>query len=100
MKYVVNFASNARINALLCCSAAVLLTAIGGNAYAADSATASEATVAAASSSVDGVTGIYRSVLGREPDAAGLAYWAGLVNNGLPLDSVRAALMSSQEGGN
>jgi hypothetical protein len=96
MKNVVNFASNARVNAVLC-SAAVLLTALGGNAYAADNATASEATVAAATSAVDQVTALYRTLLGREPDAAGLAYWAGLVNNGLPLDTVRAAIMSSQE---
>ena len=97
MKNVVNFASNARVNALICCSAAVLLTAIGGNAYAADNATASEATVAAATSSVDQVTELYRTLLGREPDTAGLAYWVGHVNNGLPLDTVRVALMSSQE---
>ena len=97
MKNVVNFASNARVNALLCCSAAVLLTAIGGNAYAADNATASEATVATATSSVDQVTELYRTLLGREPDTAGLAYWVGHVNNGLPLDTVRVALMSSQE---
>jgi hypothetical protein len=97
MKNVVNFASNARVNALLCCSAAVLLTAIGGNAHAADNATASEATVAAATSSVDQVTELYRTLLGREPDTAGLAYWVGHVNNGLPLDTVRVALMSSQE---
>ncbi len=97
MKNVVNFASNARVNAVLCCSAAFLLTAIGGNAYAADNATASEATVAAATSSVNQVTELYRTLLGREPDTAGLAYWVGLVNNGLPLDSVRVALMSSQE---
>ncbi|MDK6080412.1 DUF4214 domain-containing protein, partial [Massilia varians] len=97
MKNVVNFASNARVNAILCCSAAVLLTAIGGNAYAADKATASEATVAAATSSVDQVTELYRTLLGREPDTAGLAYWVGLVNNGLPLDSVRVSLMSTEE---
>src|SRR5690606_8628622 len=97
MKNVVNVASNARVNALLCCSAAVLLTAIDGNAYAANNAMASEATVAAASSSVNQVSELYRTLLGREPDTAGLAYWAGLVNNGLPLDTVRAGLMSSQE---
>ena len=97
MKNVVNFASNARVNALLCCSAAVLLTAIGGSAYAADNAMASEATVAAASNSVNQVTELYRALLGREPDAAGLAYWVGLVNKGLPLDTVRAGLMNSQE---
>ncbi|MFN3792366.1 choice-of-anchor Q domain-containing protein [Massilia sp.] len=97
MKNVVNFASNARTNALLCCSAAVLLTAIGGNAYAAANATASEATVAAATSSVDQVTELYRTLLGREPDTAGLAYWVGHVNNGMPLDTVRVSLMSSLE---
>ncbi|WP_051933641.1 choice-of-anchor Q domain-containing protein [Massilia sp. BSC265] len=99
MKNVVNFASNARVNAALC-SAAVLLTALGGNAYAADNAMAFEATVAAAtaaSSSVDQVTGLYRTLLGREPDTAGLAYWSGLVSDGLPLDSVRAGITSSQE---
>ena len=97
MKNVVNFASNARVNALLCCSAAVLLTALGSTAYAADNAMASEATVAAATSSVDQVSELYRTLLGREPDTAGLAYWVGHVNNGMPLDSVRVALMSTAE---
>jgi hypothetical protein len=70
MKKLVTFASDIRVNALLCCSAAVLLTACGGGssdtatgqqtqtaAYAQNSATnESAATVAAARDGADGAT--------------------------------------------
>lgn len=40
------------------------------------------------------VADLYRAILGREPDAGGLAYWT---NSGLPLISVAAAFMASEE---
>jgi len=40
---------------------------------------------------------LYRSLLGREPDAAGLEYWVQQMNAGLPLEGVQNALMSSAE---
>jgi hypothetical protein len=49
MKQLLNFALNARINALLCCSAAVLLTACGGS----NTDTGSTQTAAMVESSID-----------------------------------------------
>lgn len=40
------------------------------------------------------VADLYRAILGREPDAGGLAYWT---STGLPLISVAAAFMASEE---
>lgn len=43
------------------------------------------------------VAALYTSVLGRAPDAGGLAYFADLVSKGTPLSQVREALASSPE---
>jgi hypothetical protein len=40
---------------------------------------------------------LYRSLLGREPDAAGLQYWTQQVNAGFSLQGVSNAIMSSAE---
>jgi len=56
-------------------------------------ATISSATTGASAQ----VTELYRSLLGREPDAAGLQYWVQQMNAGLPLDGVQNALMGSAE---
>ena len=45
----------------------------------------------------DDVAALYTSVLGRAPDAGGLAYFADLVSKGTPLSQVREALASSPE---
>ncbi|MCA1247022.1 choice-of-anchor Q domain-containing protein [Massilia sp. MS-15] len=97
MNTAVHPAPPGRARTLLCCSAAVLLAALGASVQAVDYAAPHTGTVAAATSTVDAVSELYRNLLGREPDSAGLAYWVGLVNQGLPLDSVRAALVGSQE---
>jgi len=146
MKKIVTFASNVHASALLCCSAAVLLTACGGSTMDSPTATAStgvqsanvsEATDAAAAqvpalteesagtgafeqasnaaatapqgtqtaatissasaSASDQITQLYRTLLNREPDSAGLQYWIEKTNAGLSIDGVRAGMMESVE---
>ncbi|WP_229412790.1 DUF4214 domain-containing protein, partial [Massilia sp. Root335] len=161
MKQRLNIASNTRINALLCSSAAVLLAACGAAGAASAQTTAhvytitgagptSEPNAAGAASkdfaltgydinplagagSLNGaiasaaagaagtqprllagvtaanpsssavttataqVTQLYQSLLGRAPDAAGLAYWSQAVASGVPLSAVEAAIRSSAE---
>ncbi len=43
------------------------------------------------------VTELYANVLGRAPDAAGLAYWEGQVNAGTPRDQLLVAFATSTE---
>lgn len=43
------------------------------------------------------VTGLYQTMLGRAPDAEGMAYWSQLLASGESLDSVRAAMQASAE---
>jgi hypothetical protein len=49
------------------------------------------------SSAASQVTQLYQTLLGRAPDAAGLAYWTQAVANGVPLSAVEAAIRSSAE---
>ncbi|MCS0592682.1 DUF4214 domain-containing protein, partial [Massilia norwichensis] len=152
MKKQASFSPALRINALLCCSAAVLLSACGGNADL--GAAAGSQTAAAITSSVDAATGsavepnatdaaasqassapanfamqgydaqpasnqprllasitssattgtptqqvteLYRTVLKREPDSGGLAYWSNLVASGVPLSFVESEFKATQE---
>jgi parallel beta-helix repeat protein len=158
MKKQASFSPAFRINAVLCCSAAVLLSACGGNAdtigamasqtaatisSSADAAgalvpntvdaAANAVSSAAASFELSGydgtpassgaqaasgqprllasitssstatgtpteqVTALYRTVLKREPDAAGLAYWSNLVASGVPISYVESQFKASQE---
>ncbi|CAH0291133.1 hypothetical protein SRABI118_04077 [Massilia sp. Bi118] len=157
MKKQASFSPALRINALLCCSAAVLLSACGGNA---DMGAAASQTAAAITSSADAtasavepnttdaaaasastapasfalsgydghplaaeaqatstqprllasitssatagtptqqVTNLYRTLLKREPDSGGLAYWSNLVAAGVPISFVEAQFKASQE---
>ena len=145
MKKIVTFASNVHASALLCCSAAVLLTACGGSTMDTPTATASTgvqsanvseatdaaaaqvpalteesagsgtfeqasnaaatapqgnkmlATVNSAATSVsDQVASLYRTLLNREPDGAGLQYWTQQAN-AHSVDWVRTAIMGSEE---
>lgn len=43
------------------------------------------------------VTAVYHDVLGRAPDAAGLKYWTGLLDNGVAIGSVAEAIAHSPE---
>jgi hypothetical protein len=46
------------------------------------------------------ITELYTNVLGRAPDAAGLAYWIGQANAGQPHDALLVAFATSQENAN
>jgi hypothetical protein len=140
MKKLITFASDVRASALLCCSAAVLLTACGGGMPDTNGATQtaarvydsaanqSDATVAATAgadaaatlavadentantvaptrmlastvvgSTADQVTELYVTLLGRQPDPSGLAYWTQAVNGGLSIATVAQHIKSSAE---
>src|SRR5205085_12628881 len=43
------------------------------------------------------VTTLYRDLLGRDPDAAGLSYWVGLLGNGVPRAQVAQGIWESVE---
>lgn len=43
------------------------------------------------------VTGLYNSVLGRDPDTSGLAYWQAQYDAGMSLSDISAAMMNSRE---
>ena len=43
------------------------------------------------------VTDLFRTFLAREPDLAGLLYWVGQIDNGMPREVARVALMFSTE---
>jgi hypothetical protein len=53
--------------------------------------------VAASTSPQDQITQLYQSLLGRAPDAGGLAYWTAALNNGISLDAITAAFKASPE---
>jgi len=56
------------------------------------------ATISSATTGTEAqITELYRSLLGREPDAAGLQYWTQQVNAGFSLQGVSNAIMSSAE---
>jgi hypothetical protein len=54
----------------------------------------SNATAAGAS---DPISGLYQSVLGRAPDAGGLAYWQQQLANGVPLATIQQQFQASPE---
>jgi hypothetical protein len=157
MKKQASFSPALRLNALLCCSAAVLLSACGGSADMPGAA--SSQTAAAISSSADlagavepnqtdaaanaasgapasfalsgyegnplsgeqaaasqprllatisssatatgtpteQVSALYRTLLQREPDSGGLAYWSNLVASGVPISYVEGQFKASPE---
>jgi hypothetical protein len=122
MKKQASFSPAIRINALLACSAAVLLSAAaaasaveptasfalsGYNGIPASSgapATAAQPRLLASitSSATTGtpaeqVTALYRELLKRDPDSAGLTYWSNLVASGVPISYVEAQIKGSQE---
>ena len=45
----------------------------------------------------DQITELYRTLLKREPDSAGLQYWVNAVNAGYPMSGVQSSLTSSAE---
>jgi len=51
----------------------------------------------ASAGNAEQVINLYRSLLGREPDSAGLQYWVQQVNAGMSIDAVSAAIRASAE---
>ena len=51
----------------------------------------------AAQSNLDYVTGLYRDILGREPDDAGLAGWVSQMQAGMSREDVRLGFLQSEE---
>ncbi|MRW85414.1 tape measure protein [Pseudoduganella sp. FT26W] len=47
--------------------------------------------------SKDTVTALYEGLLGRAPEAAGLAFWQLQFSNGASIDAIKSAIMSSSE---
>ncbi|MGB9109586.1 MAG: choice-of-anchor Q domain-containing protein, partial [Telluria sp.] len=119
MKKQASFSPAFRINALLSCSAAVLLSV-----SAAAGAVESNSTASFALNGYDGVpassgaqprllasitasatngtpqeqvTALYHDLLKRDPDAAGLAYWSNLVASGVPISYVESQMKGSPE---
>lgn len=45
----------------------------------------------------DQISALYQSVLGRAPDAGGLAYWQGQLNSGKSLQAIQAEMQASPE---
>ena len=91
------FASHIRHHAVLCATAAALVTAFGaGNAVAATSAT-SPTLEAATTAQTEQIRQLYLDLLGREPDAAGLAWWAQALDNGVTMEFIAAQLKASEE---
>jgi ELWxxDGT repeat protein len=75
-------------------SITVVVNDVGGNSATINSAT----TVAAGGTPHQRyVTAVYESVLGREPDAGGLAYWSNLLDQGAAIASVAYAIVHSVE---
>jgi hypothetical protein len=44
------------------------------------------------------ITGLYQSLLGRQPDTEGAMYWTNLLNQGVPLAEIQQGILRSEEG--
>jgi hypothetical protein len=60
--------------------------------------TATTTNTATQTTAADPITGLYKSVLGREPDAGGKAYWQSQLNSGKSLQAIQAEMQASPEG--
>ncbi|MEX5744727.1 right-handed parallel beta-helix repeat-containing protein [Massilia sp. X63] len=91
------FASQIRHRVVLCGTAAALLGAFGSaNAFAATSA-ANPAMESATTAQKEQIRQLYLQLLGREPDAAGLAWWASALDAGVSMDFIATHLKASDE---
>jgi hypothetical protein len=100
MNKLVTIASPVRLNALLCSSAAVLLTVAATAQAATSEPTRLLATAVAVTSTAtpeQQITQLYQDLLGRSPDAAGLAWWTAQLNNGMSIDTIAGYIKDSAE---
>jgi hypothetical protein len=66
-------------------------------ARAAQTTPATSTTAAAPAAGADQISGLYQSILGRTPDAAGLAYWQSQLQKGVPIASIAQQFQASPE---
>jgi len=100
MQNTVTIASNFRTNLTRGAAAAVLLAAsFTGAAVHAAPTSAAASTVNATSSATaqQQLRQMYLTLLGREPDAAGLQFWTQAMLNGMPLAQIEADIKRSDE---
>jgi len=95
MKKTFAIASQVRRHAVLCTAAAVLFTAFGASQAAA--ATLAPVVANATTAQKEQIRQLYLQVLGREPDAAGWAWWAQALDNGTSMDYIATQLKASEE---
>jgi hypothetical protein len=87
MKKLATLASNVRINAALCASLACLFATPGAGAATAATTTTPQAQI----------TQLYQTLLNRQPDAGGLAYWSTALANGMSIENISANIEASAE---
>ncbi len=87
MKKIATLVSHVRINAVLCASLAGLFATSGAGA----------ATAATTTTPQVQITQLYQSLLGRAPDAGGLAYWSTALANGMSIETISANIEASAE---
>lgn len=99
MQNTVTIASNFRTNLTRAAAAAVLLAAsiAGATAHAAQSATPSASAATSGATAQQQLRQLYLSLLGREPDAAGLQFWTQAMLNGVPLSHIEGQFKTSAE---
>ncbi len=98
MKSSTMIASTLRTNLTGFAAAATLLLAATASAQAATAPqNAAPSAATAAASAQEQVRQLYLTLLGREPDAAGLQYWAQAVSRGVSLANVEAEIKRSAE---
>ncbi|MDN4040308.1 DUF4214 domain-containing protein, partial [Massilia sp. YIM B02443] len=99
MQNTVTIASNFRTNLTRGAAAAVLLAAsfAGAAAHAAQSTTPSASAAISSATAQQQLRQLYLSLLGREPDAAGLQFWTQAMLNGVPLSHIEAQFKASAE---
>ncbi|MRW86778.1 DUF4214 domain-containing protein [Pseudoduganella sp. FT26W] len=78
-------------------SAAQQNSIVAANAAAASAHMTSPGTPAVASTTESQIVGLYRTLLGREPDAAGLALWVNSANNGASMTQITNGFLNSDE---
>ena len=99
MQNTVTTASNFRTNLTRYAAAAVLLAAsiAGATAHAAQSATPSASAAISGATAQQQLRQLYLSLLGREPDAAGLQFWTQAMLNDVPLSHIEGQFKTSAE---
>jgi hypothetical protein len=98
MKKLLTIARESKLNVVLCCSAAVLLTVCGGaSAGTGDAPTVLAASSVAVPSASEQVNALYQKLLDRDADPVSLQNWTTAVNSGMSIDTVEAEIKAGAE---